>query len=281
MYIHAAARFVGSPVDDSRRLKEVLQQYTATPFRRVNRFILLALIGAHRCAQGRTLDARTAVYLTTENGNLGDTNTVLDQIFRQRSLPMPFSFINTMSNTAPFYVAQSLGVLGRNLSVSGRDLCFERGLELAGVDFDLRQVDEALIGAVDEGGAAEGAADAAVEGSCWLYLRRNREGALGEVDGIRSFPDREALASWWVDRPDPPDGRPMLACGATVPPEERDDWRRRTGWAVFDYLSDYGPFDTVTAYGIATFVESGPPTVLFHLNRDRQGRYVVLTVRRY
>jgi hypothetical protein len=281
MFIHAVSRFVTPPVAHPRVLKEILKGYTDTPFRRVNTFILLALIGAHRCVQGRTPSGNASVYLTTENGNLGDTNNVLDQLYRQRSLPMPFSFINTMSNTAPFYVAQSLNVLGRNLSISGRGLSFERGLELARLDFDPGPVEEALIGAVDEVPPGSGAAYPAVEGSFWIYVRKARDGALGEVADVRSFPDREALAAWCAERPIPPHGRGMLACGAAVPDEEKTDWQRRTGLALFDYVADYGPFDTVTAYGITKFLETSPSASLLHINRNGQGRYVALVLHRY
>ncbi len=97
----------------------------------MNRFILLALIGARKCIHGRSIAADTAVYLTTEHGNLGETATVLDEIYAAHSLPKPFSFINTMSNTAAFYLAQNLGTRGRNITVSSQCLSFERGLDLA------------------------------------------------------------------------------------------------------------------------------------------------------
>ncbi|MCK9232906.1 MAG: hypothetical protein M0P04_08965 [Syntrophales bacterium] len=281
MFIHAVSQFVAPPAANPRTLKEVLKGYTDTPFRRVNKFILLALVGAHRCVRGRTLNGNASVYLTTENGNLGDTNNVLDQLYRQHSLPMPFSFINTMSNTAPFYVAQSLNVLGRNLSISGLGLSFERGLELARLDFDPGSVEEALIGAVDEAPPEGGAVHLAVEGSFWIHVKKARDGALGEVAEVRSFPDREALAAWCEEEPVLPPGRGLLACGAAVPHEERTDWQRRTGLAVFDYGADYGPFDTVTAYGITKFLETSPSTSLLHINRNGQGRYVALILHRY
>lgn len=281
MFIHAVSQFVAPPVTHPRTLKEILKGYTDTPFRRVNTFILLALVGAHRCVQGRTPSGNASVYLTTENGNLGDTNNVLDQLYRQRSLPMPFSFINTMSNTAPFYVAQSLNVLGRNLSISGVGLSFERGLELARLDFDPGSVEEALIGAVDEAPADLGTAHPVVAGSFWIYVRKARNGALGEVAEVRSFPDREALAAWCAARPLLSPGRGMLACGAAVDGEERMDWQRRTGLEPFAYLEDYGPFDTVTAYGITKFLETSPSSSLLHINRNGQGRYVALILHRY
>ncbi len=64
--------------------------------------------GVHRCVHGQDIDSSTAVFLALENRNLGDTENVLHQIYRENSFPSPaFNFINTMSNTASFYVARA------------------------------------------------------------------------------------------------------------------------------------------------------------------------------
>ena len=130
MYIHSASAFTGEANADINFLKEEIRRYTQENFRRVNRFILLALLGALQCIDQRPLETATAVYLTTEDGNLGETANALDEIYMSRSLPKPFGFINTMSNTAAFYLARTLGIRGRNITVSSQHLSFERGLEL-------------------------------------------------------------------------------------------------------------------------------------------------------
>ena len=76
--------------------------------------------------------------------------TVLDEIYAAHSLPKPFGFINTMSNTAAFYLAQNLGTRGRNITVSSQRLSFERGLDLLAADFAAGAERSALIGGVDE-----------------------------------------------------------------------------------------------------------------------------------
>ena len=117
MYIHSASSFIGGENTDPNFLKEKLGSYTEEHFRRVNRFILLTLLGARQCVHNHVLDFDTAIYLTTEHGNLGETASVLDEIYTAGSLPKPFGFINTMSNTAAFYLARNLGVRGRNIMV--------------------------------------------------------------------------------------------------------------------------------------------------------------------
>ena len=150
MYIHSASAYTGESNVDVQWLKEEISRYTRVNFRRVNRFILLALLGARQCIHGRSIEADTAVYLTTEHGNLGETADVLDEIYTARSLPKPFGFINTMSNTAAFYLARNLGIRGRNITVSSQHLSFERGLELLKADFAGGAERSALIGGVDE-----------------------------------------------------------------------------------------------------------------------------------
>ena len=99
IFIHSASAFTSSANDDINHLKKELSRYTPDNFRRVNRFILLTLIGACQCIHQHSLDPDTAVYLTTEHGNLGETAQVLDEIYVTHSLPKPFGFINTMGQS--------------------------------------------------------------------------------------------------------------------------------------------------------------------------------------
>ena len=126
LYIHSASTFIGDAGTDTSRLKEELNRYGCGSFRRVNRFILITMIGSRMCINGHVPGANTAIYLTTDHGNLGDTVSVLDEIYAARSLPKPYNFINTMTNTAAFYLAQNLRTRGRNITVSSRHLSFER-----------------------------------------------------------------------------------------------------------------------------------------------------------
>jgi hypothetical protein len=48
MFIHNAATFLTRPAD-VKTLKEELKRYSDVYFRRINKFVMLALIGAYRC----------------------------------------------------------------------------------------------------------------------------------------------------------------------------------------------------------------------------------------
>lgn len=284
MYVHAVSPFTCDPVENLDGLKSDLKNYTDFFFRRVNKFILLSLMGVHRCVHGRDIGASTAVFLATENGNLGDTENVLHQIYRENSFPKPFNFINTMSNTASFYVAQSLKSLGRSITVSSRNVSFERGLELAMADFELGTISEALAGGVDEAVFSreyfakkydEAYRDVKlVEGSSWLYLTAKKSGALGRITEVRTFSEGDDALAWAAGSAG---ADPVIAFGILMPPGEKEEWRRRIpGAKEFNYIRDNGFFDTAAAFAVASFFESHRGEQLLHVNRNVQGDHVII-----
>jgi len=290
MYIHSHGSFVGKPVDDVKYYKQEVSRYTELQFRRANRFVLLSLAGACRCAHGHGIKNETAVYLTTENGNLGDTETVLDQIFHQHQFPLPYNFINTMSNTASFYVAQNLKLFGRNLTFSSKQLSFERGIELMRSDLLCGSVEEALIGGVDEACFSKQQFEAKfqrpcgvfdlVEGSCWLLVRKNAQNAMGEISALESFNDLPGAIAWLQQRSF---SRPVVVSyGLLVGGREREAIAARLpAPAEFDHIAALGYHDSATASGATAFLERYPSGSWVHVNKDFRGQFVVLNVEKY
>ncbi|MBN1496673.1 MAG: hypothetical protein JXA07_07885 [Spirochaetes bacterium] len=288
MYVHATAPYVCSPEVEIDELKAELKNYTDFFFRRVNKFIMLSLLGVHRCVHGKSIDPHTAVFLATENGNLGDTETVLHQLYRENSFPKPFNFINTMSNTASFYVAQSLKTLGRSITVSSKNVSFERALELAMADFELGHIREALVGGVDEAVFSREyfskKYDASyhdaklVGGSSWLYLTSERPGSLGEMSGIRTF-SAENEAIDWAKRTSSPGT--VLAFGILMTPLDKEKWREEFKAAAgMDYIHEFGFYDTAAAFATCKFFESREEKAMIHVSRTVQGHYVLLSCKR-
>jgi len=284
LYIHSVSAFIGEALADTDLLKEELHKYAQENFRRVNRFILLSLIGARECIHGHSIAADTAVYLTTEYGNLGDTVVVLDEIYAAHSLPKPFHFINTMSNTATFYLAQNLGTRGRNLTISSQYLSFERGLDLLMTDLTAGAEQSALIGGVDVAslpGAGGEERDTRgwrmVDGSGWFYVRPEHEGACGAFRENRSFRNEAACLKWIRERGESPVD--VVAFGALIGGEEASRWREALRpIADFSYLDQYGYCGSAAACGIGMFVKHFPGKSLLHINRDPRGNYAVLEV---
>ncbi|MBM4314764.1 MAG: hypothetical protein FJ122_12740 [Deltaproteobacteria bacterium] len=287
MYIHSASAFIGEANAEVNTLKEAIRRYTRESFRRGNRFILLSLLGALRCVHRHSLEPNTAVYLTTEHGNLGDTVTVLDEIYAAHSLPKPYGFINTMSNTAAFYLAQNLGIRGRNITVSSQQVSFERGLELLKADLATGAEANALIGGVDEaslnGFVSEGQNHHGwrmVDGSSWFYVKSEREGACGAFRENRSFRDGHACRRWIGEAERPPTD--ILSFGSLIGDEEASGWREALRpVAEFDYLGEYGYSGSAAACGVGLFMDRFRGRTLLHINKDPRGHYSVLEVERY
>ena len=290
MYIHNHATFISRPLDDPAVYKQEISRHTGVKFRRANKFVLLSLVGACQCVHGQAVKPDTAVYLTTENGNLADTEKVLEQIYDKREFPLPFNFINTMSNTAAFYVAQTLELSGRNFTLSSQQLSFERGLELLRCDLAAGVVTRALFGGVDEAYHSEEQFESRfkrphgehrlVEGSCWLLVAAERRGAVGEICALESFggPDQTAA---WVGKQN--DERPIvLSYGILVEPAEKKIIAAAAPNRVeFDYIREHGYFDSVTACGICAFFDRYAHARLVHVNRDFRGRFMVMVVEKY
>lgn len=290
MYIHSHGSLVGRPVDDITYYKQEVSRYTQLHFRRANRFVLLSLAGAYRCVHGHEIHKKTAVYLTTENGNLGDTEAVLDQIFHQHQFPMPYNFINTMSNTASFYVAQSLNLSGRNITFSSKQLSFERGIELLRSDLLSQTIEAGLIGGVDEACFSKQQFEAKfhqpyatfsmIEGSCWLLIKADAEKALGEIRSLDFFTDLAHLLTW-IGR-QPPLGPAMAGYGILVSREERDAIAAALPDSeAFDYIASCGYHDSATARGVTAFLERDASSRLIHISKDFRGQFVALVVDKY
>ncbi len=284
MYVHAVSPFICDPVDNIDGLKADLKNYTDFFFRRVNKFILLSLLGVHRCLHNKEFDKSIAVFLATENGNLGDTENVLHQMYKENSFPKPFNFINTMSNTASFYVAQSLKSLGRSITVSSKNVSFERGLELARVDFELGHIREALVGGVDEAVISREYYMKKyhafyhdvkmVEGSSWIYLKADASGALGKINDVQTFNDRDKAIDWTKNAAG---SRFTIAFGILMTPQEKEHWNRACSpEAEFDYIGGNGFYDTAASFAVSTFFESGTGKKLVHVNRNTQGQHVIV-----
>ena len=193
------------PVRDGEALPSLdasLREVCREPFRRIDRFIQLALLGSGRCAQGGNLVPDCGLYLGSGLGPMVNNIACQEQLVREHELPTPFSFINTLGNSAGYYVAKNLSLSGQNLFVSRRGASFTAVLEAALVDLECGAVSQALVGVVEEAtepftehrrrqGLAPGTPVA--EGSHWLLLERDAKA------GRRL--DREHVAQYAVPQP--------------------------------------------------------------------------------
>jgi hypothetical protein len=246
-YLHAVG---DGPLPD---LDAAIREACREPYRRVDRFIQLALLGAARCAGGRVLDPSCALYLGSGVGPEGNNILVQEQICRDHLLPRPFNFVNTLGSAATYFVAKDRAMAGQGWWASRRGASLEAVLELALNDLELGVCRQALVGVVEECPApyedhrkrVGAAPDAALaEGSHWLLLQSEPEAGAGKLE-LESLDPAESLArlkSVWQ-------AGDALAFGQTVGAELRGALQSGLGVRAF---GDDLPFHDSLAAARAT-----------------------------
>lgn len=152
MRVTAVSHYL-QPVRDGEplpSLDEALKPLCREQFRRVDRFIQLALLGSARCAAGRSITADCSLYLGSGLGPMSNNISTQEQLIRDRLTPKPFNFINTLGNSAGYYVAKNLALRGQNLFISRRGASLQALLEAALVDLETGGINQALVGVVEE-----------------------------------------------------------------------------------------------------------------------------------
>jgi hypothetical protein len=132
-------------------LKPLITPWTSGQrLRRVDRYIELCVAGGLNCVNGRPLAADTGVYLSTRCGAVTTSARVMETIVGNRDMPKPLHFINTLGNSACFYLTQLLHTTGNTLVISQEHLSFEAALVHAWLDLQQGRVSRALVGGIDE-----------------------------------------------------------------------------------------------------------------------------------
>jgi len=195
-YLHAVGN---APLPD---LDAAIREACREPYRRVDRFIQLALLGAARCVGGRTLDRDCSLYLGSGVGPEGNNILVQEQICRDHLLPRPFNFVNTLGSAATYFVSKDRALEGQGWWTSRRGASLEACLELALNDLELGLCKQALVGIVEECPApyedhrqrvGAGPEQALAEGSHWLLLQAGFSDSAGSLE-LESLEPTQSLA---------------------------------------------------------------------------------------
>lgn len=276
-------------------LKELVKETTGESVRRIGRFIQLALIGTGRCLQSCRIKAPadTAVYLTSGRGDLEITLDVLTQMVEHGLPPKPLSFINTVSNSACFYIAKYFSLHGRSQFVTRRHAPLESALQLAALDLQTGAIKTALVGSVDI--CTEPLADhrkrldvtddvAIGEGSHWFLLADNdyvnnldTGTALATIDDVTLLPDQEALQQWLHANHHAPN-ETLVVCGQHVDKTATILLQTMTGCMPWSATKDFPWYDSHCGYTLGQFLEQRPAKKLLHIDSDPYGRFNVLLV---
>lgn len=203
---------------DLQDLRSKVREHCRERFRRIDRFSQLCLLGSSLCAaqahdQGVTINDRTGLYIGSRFAALANTVDVHEKMMTCGQVPKPAHFINTLSNSAGYYVARNLALSGKNSFISRVDASLEASLQMVQLDFLSGQTQQALMGIVDEGvlplnehrQRLEVAPDTPLaEGSHWFLLHPSNtatdaishRATLATVTHIECFYDRETVRDW-------------------------------------------------------------------------------------
>jgi hypothetical protein len=259
--------------------------------RRIDRYIELCLLGALQCTRSHKPPTNTGLVLASQNSALSSVVKVMESILDEHYAPKPFDFINTLGNSACFYVAQLLGLSGKSIGVSRESFSFEAGLYHALLDLESDTLQTVLVGCVDEAllplsthrsriaydkhRAVEGPIG---ENSSWILLRKEAIG-LGQfrLDCVLDFSSQSDLIAWITAGPD--SGEALLQTCYSL-----DDEERLALTTVVGRLEEYqaafsvSGSETNSAASIMTMLANNETQyrTMLHLNKNKDGDYVLV-----
>ena len=236
--------------------------------RRTDRFIQLALLGAYEAVGESVLDKDTALYMASGQGNLVVFKRLRDQRYIHKQPPKPVDFINSLSNTSGFYVAQFFDLHGKNLNVSRQGLVVETILLLAQNDLELGKEQEILLGGVDElqepvsfTKRSLGVCDDRLlgEGSNWMLLSAQQEGALASIDVVKKQMDLAEVKAYLQDV----EKSCKIAFGQYFSKETIDELFDAEERERFVYEESCGFYETAPLFALSCFIKEGEGELLF------------------
>lgn len=265
-------------------LKPLIAPWTAQRLRRVDRYIELCVAGGLNCVGGRELPATTGVYLATRCGAVTTSARVMENIVSQGEMPKPLHFINTLGNSAGFYLTQLLRTTGNTLVISQEYLSFEAALVHACLDLESGRIPCALVGGIDEVALPlelhaqrleQTTAQTFSEGSHWLLLEKNPSTNGVTLDAPQYFADVDGLAHWLAQQQPT-----ILQCSFAPLPEETELMGRQASLTNFTWEgATHGVFSGAALIHLTDRIaRDGERGV--HLARAGDGSYCAVKVSR-
>jgi len=204
LYIEAVSLLLQEVSEADTELKKELENTAGQKFRRVNHFVLLALAGVFRLPNLSTVDPKCSLYVGTANGCVRDAVKMLEQMYRDTLLPMPFTFMGTSTTMAGFHIGATLGLSGSNVTVSNPYGSFEQALGMACTQLESGTSTSALVGCVDEGvfpldefkKVTHNDDEVVFEGGCWLKLSLQCENPVAVIIAFESFKTLAAVEDY-------------------------------------------------------------------------------------
>lgn len=119
--------------------------------RRMSRIIKLTSVSANECLKRAKIEIPEMISVATGMGCQVDTIKFLEQLIADKEEYLkPTAFINSTHNTLAGFLAISLKSKGQNFSFTHNDLNFEHALLDSIIRLENKEVNNVLLGAVDE-----------------------------------------------------------------------------------------------------------------------------------
>ncbi|MBU3068480.1 hypothetical protein KOI40_01550 [Aestuariicella sp. G3-2] len=294
-----------APVDDTTEaadLKQEVKQACRQRFRRIDRFTQLCLIGSSRCVEGISLAPETGLYIGSRFAAISNTINVQTQMIKHGQIPKPAHFINTLSNSAGYYVGRNLALEGKNLFISRADASTEAVLQMAQLDLQCQTADQILVGIVDEMPSplsdhrqrlGVDSSTPLAEASHWLLLRRSTESnkksektnCLSVIEEVKTLGSERDLIDWLTAIPEDIRRNGFIHYSSATASNTPDTLI--TAWPSYLTAMNldmrYSP--ALTAGVLSHFVQNpspgtATPATLITVHRDEDQRFHIIRVRK-
>jgi hypothetical protein len=252
------------PIDIKAQCKLVAPKF----IRRTDDFIQLAILGVEQISRQQPINENCALYLTSGQGNLGVFQRLCEQRLIEKSPPKPVDFINSLSNTAGFYISQFLNLNSKNSNFSHLSFVVEMSLLLAKSDLLLGKEENILLGGVDQLlQAAEFSRNtlglkqsmALGQGSNWMLLSAKPENALASINLSNKEMSREQLSDYLSQQ----QSDYQLAFSLLIEQCTIENLLKETDLSRFCYEAETGFYETVVLYALNQFILRGKGKLLF------------------
>lgn len=273
MYLHATSHVL-NPLLDIKAYRTLLKPLSSINLRRSSKFNILAVYGALLCMNEVKTSQQFGIYVATEYGPIMDVHNVLNTVNMDNFIIMPFDFLNINSNNVSFYVSKALDAVGKNMVLTSEEVSFEKALQLALFDLETKDVQDVLIGAVDESleeipeyskYTSNVLKQQSFDGSFWLYGNENKENALAQILCIKEYENTEALLQRLPLENSTISCNQFAACNEAL---------KKAAKTVLIPKAFFGCDGAVAFFELLEYKGE-----VYHVAQDKQGKLIVITLK--
>ncbi len=264
-------------------VKAICKKVAPKFVRRTDRFIQLGILGVAQIQDKQAISENTALYLTSGQGNISVFKRLCDYRFIEKSPPKPVDFINSLSNTAGFYIAQFLGLNSKNNNLYNHGFVVEMALTLASSDLKLKKEQQILLGGVDQLFEPAEIAKQYLglkpdvelgEGSNWMLLNREKENALASLEIITQSMNLQQVKAFMRSV----EGDYQVAFALRCSELDINELMAKAEQTRFTYEQRVGFYETVALYALNNFIQTEKGLLLFIDYFEGQFRLIKLNV---